>query len=202
MKTPTIELQNLEVALRGLGWKTPEIKTLFRSDRLNNLRSMLELSPHLLSPSKTIDLSGSVDVPGLSVNWNQKQKRMVWNPDSFTLFQTEAQAKGKDVGWTNHTFFVRDNYSPVNACLLDYLLECPHLIPRSWRYCLSEDLEEDLHLEVRNICFLGTTYLDQDRKIFVRGMYFDGKKWKERFWSINRTSRPDFFTVVPRKSAI
>ena len=198
MKTPISNLQNLVTALRELGWKTPQIKALLKTDRLANLHSLLELSPHLLDPPKKVDLSASVDVPGLSVNWNLKQGPLVWNPDSFILFQTEAQKKGNDVGWIPHAFFIRDNYSPLNACLLDYLLEYPYLIPRRWRHYF----DVELCLKQSKICFLGTTYLNEDRNFFVRGMYFDGKIWREGFWSTNQTSQPDFQTIIPRASTI
>ncbi len=62
-----------------------------------------------------------------------------------------------------------ENEAILNACVLDYLLSYPHLIPESWK--------KDENAKTQYIFFWGTIYRSSDGELFVRCLGFDGEEW-------------------------
>ncbi len=59
----------------------------------------------------------------------------------------------------------------LNANVLDYLLDNPHLIPEDWKV--------DEKGQTRYIFFWGTVYRDSDGSLYVRCLCFDGGHWQQ-----------------------
>lgn len=103
--------------------------------------------------------------PSVSDGWTIEEHRqggqLEWNPEKIQLYLSEIQKTGCISG----TELRKELTSkPVlNACVLDYLLANPHLIPKEWK---------------RNIIFFwGTVYRNRRGGLYVRYLYWNGGKW-------------------------
>ncbi|MBP7846152.1 MAG: hypothetical protein KA007_01810 [Candidatus Pacebacteria bacterium] len=101
-----------------------------------------------------------------SIEEHRKGGQLEWNPEKISLYLSESQKTGRIVGTD-----LRKELSgmPVlNACVLDYLLANPHLIPEEWKG--------------KCVFFWGTVYRDSNGSLYVRYLYWYGGKWD---WSSN-----------------
>lgn len=89
-----------------------------------------------------------------------KSGHLVWNPDEVEPWLCDEQKYRID-GYKLREL-LKDK--PVlNACVLDYLLANPHLIPREWRS--------------KVVLFWGTIYHDSDGDLCVRSLFWDYGRW-------------------------
>jgi hypothetical protein len=103
--------------------------------------------------------------PFVPENWKVEEHlkggQFEWNPEKVALYLSEGQKTGSVVG---HELRKELAGKPVmNACVLDFLLAHPHLIPEEWK--------------VKAIFFWGTVYRDSDGYLYVRYLYWDGAEW-------------------------
>lgn len=117
----------------------------------------------LVTPNEPTLIDGDADpfIPqGLKVDSHRKCG--VINPLRITLYTADVQ----NAGFVNGADLGRELESrPVlNACVLDFLLDNPHLIPESWKG--------------RLVVFWGTVYLDSSCSRVARYLGQFGGQWR------------------------
>lgn len=99
-----------------------------------------------------------------SVESHTKMGKLAWKPDEIELYLSEKQKIGHIEG--NELRKELEGKPVLNACVLDYLMEHPNLIPDSWKG--------------KYIYFWGTIFRDADGNLFVEFLCWGGFRW---FWS-------------------
>ena len=100
--------------------------------------------------------------PGYTVEEHQKDGCFIFTPSAITL---HLEAEQKSSCLSGFTLRERLRKLPtLNACVLDYLLTNPRLIPDSWKG--------------KYIFFWGTIYRDSDGDLCVRDLYLGGDRWQ------------------------
>ncbi len=110
-----------------------------------------------------IDLDADPFVPdGWQVEEHIKGGQMEWDPSKVVLYLDEKQKNGGVI--VGNKLRKKLNGKPVyNACLLDYLLAHPELIPEEWKG--------------KAIFFWGTIYRGSDGYLRVRYLVWRGGGW-------------------------
>lgn len=132
------------------------------------LRSALLQPEQTTAPSGThiVDCDADPFVPdGWSVEEHQKRGSFEWDASKVELWLANGQKNDK-VLEGNKLRKEMAKKVPFNACVLDYLLANPHLIPEEWKG--------------KSIFFWGTVYRSRDGDLYVRYLYWSGSGW---FWS-------------------
>lgn len=108
-----------------------------------------------------IDLDKDPLIPhdGWTVEEHQKGGKLAWDAEKIELYlhpkQKEGYIEGNDLR--------KEVPNPLNANVLDFLLENPKLIPEEWKG--------------KYIFFWGTIYRDSVGSLYVRYLYFHGGHW-------------------------
>lgn len=128
------------------------------------------------------DKNPSSPYPGWTIEEHQKSGKIEWNAKEVSLFISDKQKSGYIEG--NKLRKIVKN--PLNATVLDYLLEHQKLIPESWK--------EETNGFIKWIYFWGTIYRNSDDDLFVRYLYwFDGRwqaycNWLDGDWDVDSPS--------------
>ncbi len=113
-----------------------------------------------------IDCDALPSIPdGWSIEEHRKGGKLEWNSEKVSLYLSEIQKTGLIVG--NELRKELNHKTVLNACVLDYLLDNPHLIPEDWKG--------------KCIFFWGTVYRRRNGGLFVRYLYWNGGRWR---WSV------------------
>ncbi len=95
-----------------------------------------------------------------------KGGQFTWNPEKVKLFLSVNQKDGKSIEGNKLRKELKDE--PVmNANLLDYLLDHPHLIPEEWKG--------------KAVSFWGTIYRDSDEYLYFRFLCFVVDRWEQGY---------------------
>ncbi|MES2953315.1 MAG: hypothetical protein V4674_02045 [Patescibacteria group bacterium] len=159
------QANELKLAFRRTGWTNAEIKMLCEGSKLRKVLLTLRGWAEISVPK--VDLSAS---PSLYSSLAVVQEHEVgpqhweWDPGNTELYVHQYQRKG----WALNTVELRKELAgrkTLNACLIDFLLAHPHLIPPEW--------------ESWHVLFLGTTYRDVMFDVSrIRYLYRKGTDWK------------------------
>ena len=115
---------------------------------------------------------------GWKVKEHHKGGQMEWDPEKVKFYLSENQLDGKVIeGNKLHKELAKMRLA--NACLLDYLLAHPELIPDEWKGKL--------------IFFWGTIYRNSNGNLCVRYLYWNGDRWE---WGYNWLGT-DFLDYYP-----
>jgi hypothetical protein len=146
----------------------PEIPSDVMQKWIHNpkeLKAALEraLYPKSIQKPLLIDTDVIPFIPyGWSIGEHQKGGLFEWSGESYFLLLTKKQASGAVKG--SQLQETLSNVPVLNACVLDYLIDNPHLIPEEWK--------------AKKVFFWGTTYLNLDGVTFVRYLYNSiGGRW-------------------------
>ncbi len=117
--------------------------------------------------------------PFIPFNWLRVEEHIkcgqfTWNPEKVKFFLSANQKEGTSIEGNDLRKELK-NKPVMNANLLDYLLDHPHLIPPEWRFNKGN---------FRYIYFWGTIYTSHaethfDHKLFVRYLCFKEGHWKD-----------------------
>jgi len=164
LKLDVDQAGELKAAFRRSDWTNEEIKKLCEGNILAEVRQVIEGNAEIKTLEHVIDCDANPFVPN---NWtieeHQKSGMFKWDPAQVKLYLSESQSKGKAIG--GHDLRKDLRGKPVmNACIRDYLLAHPELIPDSWKG--------------KYIFFWGTIYRDSDGDLCVRDLYLGGDRWQ------------------------
>lgn len=151
-------------ALEAAGY-TPDDVTKLRSkpEALKEFKLVLGGMSEIVVVKHVIDLDADPMVPDdRSVEEHQKGGSLEWNPAKVALYLSEQQKGGKCIEGNKLRQELKGK--PVfNACLLDYLLAHPQLIPDEWKG--------------KTIFFWGTIYRHSSGRSYVRFLFWRGGSW-------------------------
>lgn len=157
------QAEKLKLAFRRTGWNNREIDRLCEGNILAEVRSFLLGDAEIKPIEHVIDLDVNPFCPhGLTVYEHQQSGTFRWDPTKVDLYLAHFQSKGEYI--RGHDLLRDLVGKPVfNACLLDYLLAHPHLIPEAWKNIV--------------LFFWGTIYRDSCL-LYVRFLCWSGGQWE------------------------
>lgn len=177
LKLDVDQASELKAAFRRSGWTNAEIKILSERDHLFKVREMIRGNAEIITTAQyIIDCDIAPFVPKNDYDWivleHKKGGQLVWDPTKIQLYLPEHWQRGGG----SHNYIEGEKFraelanKPVlNANVLDFLLDYPHLIPHEWKKNDSGS--------ARHIYFWGTIYISKGGFINVRYLYFDIFKW-------------------------
>jgi len=119
----------------------------------------------IIEPKYIIDCDVDPYIPNnLKIEEHIKGGQLQWNTEEVELYLCDKQKSGSIEG--NKLRKKLKGKFVLNACVLDYLLANPQLIPESWKG--------------KYIFFWGTIYRNSDGSLYVRCLYWIGGEWR---WS-------------------
>ena len=157
------QMNQLGDALEIAGF-TPEQVTKMRNyPNWKDIKQVLEGHAEIKLLEHVIDLDVNPFCPnGLTVEEHQKGGTFHWDPTKVQLYLSKTQSKGEFIG--GHDLRKDLAGKPVlKACLLDYLIKNPHLIPDAWKG--------------KAVFFWGTIYHDSVGDLYVRYLYWGDGQW-------------------------
>jgi hypothetical protein len=159
------QANELKLAFRRADYNNDDIKRLCEGNVLADVRRVLLGHASIAVVSHVIDCDKDPYLPeGWKVEEHQKGGQLIWDASKVNLYLSEGQKNGK-VLEGNKLRKEMAKKVPFNACVLDYLLANPHLIPEEWKG--------------KYVFFWGTVYL-RGGDLCVRYLCWRGVGW---FWS-------------------
>ena len=178
----------LKGSMQEAGWKTELVE---RTASPEFQRKSLEV---LLGESEIIPVELSINLdrePYLPTDWRRLRhqtfgREWKWEPLQLELYFSEEQRRDGGRVWGKKLVKrIQKTRRPLNACALDYLRRHRKYLPDAWFEWLKVDKR-------RTICFVGTTYANQDGFECVRCLCLDAKDqliWNSRklkeYWDGN-----------------
>lgn len=111
-----------------------------------------------------IDTNGTPSLPfnGATIEHHEKSGKMILDFSKVSLYLSEKQKNGSIMG--NDLRKELKNKNVLNACVLDYLLANPHLIPEDWKG--------------KAVFFWGTIFRFADGSLCVRFLVWELGEWR------------------------
>ncbi|MEK7602339.1 MAG: hypothetical protein AAB472_02545 [Patescibacteria group bacterium] len=157
------QANELKLACRREGFSPEDLKWLCEGSTLSQLRKVRLGHASIEVIAHVIDCDADPFVPdGWSVEEHQKSGSFEWDASKVELWLANGQKNGKILEG-NKLRKEMAKKVPFNACVLDYLLANPHLIPQEWKG--------------KYVFFWGTVYRDSRGNLFVRYLYWSGDGW-------------------------
>ena len=152
-------------SLEAKGWSAGDLTKLGQAkpEQHQAIRDVLDSRAVINYPQHLIDCDAAPFWPmGYSVNKHIKGGQFEWNPARVRLYLDESQQPGNII--QGHRLHKELEGQPVlNACVMDWLLANPQLIPGEW--------------EGIRVFFWGTVYCSSNGYLCVRCLYRDGSGW-------------------------
>lgn len=163
------QANELKMAFRREGqWTNEKIKMLTeQKGLLTQVLAVLDGFSEIKPMEFVIDCDAIPVIPsGLSIEKHVKGGAYRWVNEQIRLHLSKKQKNGKVV--IGHDLRQElESESVLNACVLDFLLKNPHLIPEEWKG--------------KSIFFWGTIYRNAIGNLYVPYLYWNGGKWYSRF---------------------
>lgn len=157
------QAHELKMAFRRANYSNGEIKQLCEGNILADVRNVLLGHASITVMEHMIDCDAAPFIPsGWKVEKHQKGGQFKWDTGQVALYLSKFQKNGVIEG--NKLRKELEGKPVLNACVLDYLLAHPHLIPEEWKG--------------NAVFFWGTIYRDSDGNLFVRCLYWLGGRWR------------------------
>lgn len=172
----------LDHAFERNGWSAEEVKQLSSGNLLADVRKVVLGQSKSKTVEHVIDCDYAPYVPysAWKVEEHRKDGQLNFDASKIGLYLSVDQKK---VGINGRSLRQELTGKPVlNAKVLDFLLENPHLIPKEWKG--------------KHVCFWGTIYLDGNDGLQVRYLDWPGGrsgKWGWGYWAVDA----DFFFGYP-----
>jgi hypothetical protein len=159
------QTHQLMEALEREKWTAQDVTLLGQFKNLAGIRTVLRGLAEIKSVEHLIDLAANPFIPeDWTVEEHKKGGQWKWDPTKVKLYPSDQQQAGKCIKGDDLRKEFEDK--PVlNANVLDYLLQHPHLIPDVWKG--------------KWVFFWGTIYRGPYGFLYVRCLYWGGGAW---FW--------------------
>jgi len=145
------------------GWNDQLVK-LLTEDTVADIRDVLLGQAEIKPVECLIGCGAQPFCPnGWEVVEHQKGGKVKWTKESVQLYLSANQKGGK---WIEGDDLRKElaGKPVLNACVLDYLLAHPGLIPEEWKS--------------KFVFFWGTIYRSSDGGLYVRFLYWLGGRWR------------------------
>ena len=163
------QANEIKLAARRGGWTNADLKRLSEGNMMARLLPVVRGKADIAYPKHLIDCDVDPFVPdGWLVEKHIKGGQLSFDPTKVKLWLSKVQTKGGVIEGNKLRKELKGQ--PVlNACILDYLLAHPELIPEEWKG--------------KAVFFWGTIYRDSNGNLYVRCLYWDDEQWSWRsFW--------------------
>lgn len=172
----------LDHAFERNGFTPALVKKLSSGDLLAQIKPLLNGTAEIVVRKHIIDCDADPFCPeSWQVVEHRKGGQLEWDPTKMELYLCEQEKTGSIQG--NELRKILADKPVLNACVLDYLLANPHLIPEEWKG--------------KAIFFWGTIYRSSDGNLYVRYLDWYGKGWGwSDFWLDTYTSEDLPATVL------
>lgn len=151
MKYSSLELGTIEAIVNKLGG-------------MEGAQRFLRGDAEVVIKTHIIDCDANPYIPdGWKVEEHIKDGELHWNPDEVEFYLCDEQNGGTDTIEGNELRKKLKDKPVLNACVLDYLLANPQLIPEEWKG--------------KAVFFWGTTYRSSDDHLYVRYLFWYAGKW-------------------------
>lgn len=166
------QMHQLAGALEGAGFTPDDVTELGQNkSRLSDLLGVLRDTHEVKAIEHLIDCDADPFTPnGWKVEEHKQCGKIEFGAANIEFYLSKKQGSGVIEG---HKLREELKGGPVlNANVLDYLLENPHLIPEDWK--------KDEHGNTRFIFFWGTIYRCSGGSLCVRCLFWSGGQWHWR----------------------
>ena len=156
------QMNQLGDALENAGFTTDDVTNLRSFPYLSKIKEVILGCSEIVSKKNIIDLDADIFIPpGWKVVEHQKCGQFKWDTSKVELYLCDKQKVGT-INGTKLRKLLKDK--PVlNACVLDYLLANPQLIPDSWKG--------------KSVFFWGTIYCDSYDALYIRYLCWHDGRW-------------------------
>lgn len=150
-------------AFEKAGFTPEDITKLGQFKNLKGIKDVLFGIAEISYPEHLINCD--VD-PYLPDGWSVEEHKpgggqFSFNPTNIELYLSKKQVQDSIVG--DDLWKELNGKKVLNACVLDYLLVHPEIIPEEWKG--------------KYIFFFGTVYRNSDDFLYVRYLDWDGSEW-------------------------
>lgn len=162
------QANELKLAFRRADYTNADIKKLCEGDMLAKVLPVVRDQAEVKVVKHLIDCDADPFLPNdwKKVEEHRKAGQLEWDPTKVKLYLSECQQNGKFIN--GHDLRKELTGRPVlNACVLDYLLAHPELIPDEWKG--------------KVVFFWGTIYCVSVGNLCVRYLYWSGDGWHGRY---------------------
>ena len=167
---------DLKMAFRRAGYSSADIKALCAGDKAAQILPVLRGHGTVQIVKHVINLAGDC----MPESWKKDswtiEKHVVGEGQleldlsKIQLHLSSNQKDGKVIeGNKLRKELVKNKVPVLNACVLDYLIAHPEIIPEDWK--------EDEKGNTRYIYFWGTVYRFTIGRLCVRYLFWDGSVW-------------------------
>ncbi len=157
------QMNQLGDALETAGFTPGEVTKLQQFKELAMLRAVLNGTAQIVVTKHIIDCDVDPFVlDGWTVENHIKGGQFEWDSSQVELYLDKGQQNGKNIVGNN----LRQKLSGkkvMNACVLDFLLAHPELIPEEWKG--------------KCVFFWGTIFRRSAGRLYVRYLYWRGGRW-------------------------
>lgn len=174
------QAHELELAMNRAGnWDTILVKEACKGNNLGLFRDVLR-GYSFITTTPLID----ADADPLSnrtfrIKAHQNDEKFIFNPAKIKLYLSLCQ-KDKKLDYYGTREEVTSGHV-LNACVLDFLLAYPRLIPKEW--------------EGKVVFFFGTLYCDTFDSLFVRSLHFHKGEWLSEWVRYNTIRNDNYFAA-------
>ncbi len=157
------QMNQLGDALEAAGFTPNDVTRLQQFKKLSMLRAVLSGSADIVFTKQVIDCDADPFVPNFyCVHDHIKGGFFEWDLSQIELYFDKGQQEGKSIRGSDLRRKLAGK-KVLNACVLDFLLAHPDLIPEEWKGKL--------------VFFWGTIYRRFDNNLCVRCLYWNGDRW-------------------------
>lgn len=157
------QANELKLGFRRANWTNADIKRLSEGGLLSTILPVVRGGAVVVIKQHLIDCDKDPFTPdGWEVKEHIRGGQLAFDPVKIRLFLSKAQQKGKAISGLDLREELKGQ-SVLNACVLDYLLAHPELIPDEWKGKL--------------VFFWGTVYHYPDGNLGVRCLFESGSEW-------------------------
>ena len=166
---------DLKMAFRRAGFDTADITKLCKGDMAAKILPILRGLGIVQIVKHIIDLASDCmpkdwKSSGLTIEKHVGDGTLELDPSWLQLHFSPNQIDGKTIeGYKLRKELETSKVHVLNACVLDYLLTHPEIIPEDWKV--------DENGNTRYIFFWGTLYRSPDGRLYVRFLYWSGGAW-------------------------
>jgi len=166
---------DLKMAFRRAGYSSADIKALCAGDKAAQILPVLRGHGTVQIVKHVINLAGdcmpeSWKLDKWAIEKHVGNGMLEFDPSRLQLYFSKNQKDGEGIVGSKLRKELERNKVPfLNACVLDYLLAHPEIIPEDWKV--------DENGNSRWICFWGTIYRHPNRKLYVRCLCWNVGVW-------------------------
>lgn len=164
------QANELKLAFRRHGYTNEYIKRLTEGRMLAEVLEVLKgfrTIAYISGPAVNCDVDPRIPSGMVKIKRHDKQGAIMWEPYSFLTFYPIPDGESS-VHFSGTRLLKELEGKPVmNACMKDFLLANPHLVPHEWLRPTDK-----IYNRSKKLYFPGTIFRDENRRDWMSGLEF------------------------------